>query len=279
VGAILIMSVLLLRGGNGLDGAGFVLPTVEISSLVAMGAAMVGVLWAYEGWHYVTFSAGEVLEPQRNFARGIIVGTAALVGIYVLANIAYIAALGPMRSAASTRIAADAATVVLGPRAGKLIAIAILISIFSAANATVLTASRVYFAMARDGVFFQRMGEINPRWNTPAFAIVASCIWAAVIAATGTFDELLTYVIFTGWGFYALGAASIFYYRRREPDTVRPFRTPGYPFTPLLFILAAATIVINTVWLNPRRALVGVGLVLLGAPVFWFWRARNRSSA
>lgn len=164
---------------------------------------MVGVLWAYEGWHYVTFSAGEVLEPQRNFARGIIVGTAALVGIYVLANIAYIAALGPMRSAESTRIAADVAAVVLGPRAGKLIAVAILISIFSAANATVLTASRVYFAMARDGVFFQRMGEINPRWNTPAFAIVASCIWAAVIAATGTFDELLTYVIFTGWGFYA----------------------------------------------------------------------------
>jgi basic amino acid/polyamine antiporter, APA family len=275
VGAIVLMSALLLRGGNGLIGTTVALPTFEKSSLLAMGAGMIGVLWAYDGWIYVTFSAGEVVEPQRNFARGIIVGTAAVVALYLLANLAYIAALGPERSAASERIAADAAVAVLGPRSGKLITLAILISMFSSAHATVLTASRVYFAMARDGVFFKRMGEISPRWNTPAFAIVTSSIWAAALAATGTFDELMTYVVFTAFAFYALGAASIFYYRRHEPDAVRPFRTPGYPWTPLLFIGAAAAIVANTVLENPWHALVGTALVVSGAPVFWFWQTRK----
>jgi len=254
-------------------------PSMHLSLLAAMGAAMIGVLWAYEGWHYVTFSAGEVIEPQRNFARGIIVGTAVLTVIYLLANVAYVAALGPARSAQSQRIGADAVAAMLGPGAGKLIALAILIAMFSAANATVLTASRVYFAMARDGVFFSRMGEVHPRWNTPAFAIVASSAWAAVMAATGTFEELLTYVVFAGWIFYGLGAAAVFYYRRREPHLARPFRVPGYPWTPVLFILAAGAIVVNTFFVQPGRALVGIALVLLGAPAYWFWRRKLNASA
>ena len=272
VGAILLMSVLLLVRGDGLNDVSAALPAREGSLLMALGAAMLGVLWAYEGWHYITFSAGEVIEPQKNFARGIIVGTAALIGIYLLANVAYIAALGVQRSAASERIAAEAVSQILGPGAGKLIALAILVSMFSAANAVVLTASRVYFAMAQDGVFFKRMGSIHPQWKTPAFAIVASCVWAAILAVSGTFEQLLTYVVFTGWAFYALGAASIFYYRRRAPDAPRPFRVPGYPWTPLLFILTAAAIVLNTVFLQPVQTVIGIGLVLLGVPVYWFWR-------
>jgi basic amino acid/polyamine antiporter, APA family len=279
VAAILIMSVLLLTRGNGLAGVSVLPSSMEISLLPAMGAAMIGVLWAYEGWHYVTFSAGEVVEPQRNFARGIIVGTAALAAIYLLANLAYIAALGPARSAQSERIAADAVGAILGSGAGKLIALAILISMFSAANATLLTASRVYFAMARDGVFFAKMGEVHPRWNTPAFAIVASSIWSAVLAATGTFDALLTYVVFAGWIFYGLGAAAIFYYRRRDPHATRPFRVPGYPVTPILFIIASGVVVVNTVFVAPDRALVGIVLVLLGAPAYWFWRRKRLSAS
>ncbi|HEY7638583.1 MAG TPA: amino acid permease [Steroidobacteraceae bacterium] len=275
VGAILVMSVLLLARGTGLAPASLVPSTMDFSLLSAMGAAMIGVLWAYEGWHYVTFSAGEVIEPQRNFARGIIVGTAALAAIYLLANLAYVAALGTARSAQSERIAADAVAAILGSGAGKLIALAILISMFSAANATLLTASRVYFAMARDGVFFSKMSEVHPRWNTPAFAIVASSVWTAVLTATGTFDQLLTYVVFTGWIFYGLGAAAIFYYRRTEPNAARPFRVPGYPWTPLLFIVAAGAVVVNTVFVAPGRALVGIVLVLLGAPAYWFWRRRR----
>lgn len=275
VGAILIMSVLLIGSGPGLQGVSLTFPALQISSLTALGAAMIGVLWAYEGWQYMTFSAGEVLDPQKNFARGIIVGTAALLGIYLLANVAYVAALGLQRSAASDRIAAEAVAAIFGPGAGKLIALAILISMFSAANATILCATRVYFAMAQDGVFFKRMATIHPKWKTPAFAIIASSAWSVVMAASGTFDQLLTYVVFTGWAFYGLGAAAVFYYRRRQPNLPRPFRVPGYPWTPILFILAAAAIVLNTVFLHPGQAAIGIGLILLGAPVFWYWRRKS----
>jgi len=277
VGVIVIVSAVLLVAGSSLPPAQATSAAAP-ASVGGIGAALIGVLWAYEGWHYVTYSAGEAVDPQRNFARALIVGTVALVAIYVLANLAYVAALGPERSAHSERIAAEAVEAVLGPRAAKLIALAILISMFGAAHATVLTATRVYFAMARDGVFFQRMAEVHPRLQTPAFAITASSAWAAIMAATGTFDELLTYVVFAGWIFYGLGAASIFHYRRREPQAIRPFRTPGYPWTPLLFILAAGVIVLNTVVVRADRALIGIGLILLGAPAFLFWRRKHASA-
>jgi APA family basic amino acid/polyamine antiporter len=278
VGAIVIMSMVLLVRGNGLSATSLALPSIDVSALMAMGAAMLGVLWAYEGWQYTTFSAGEVIDPQKNFPRGIIVGTATLIGIYILANVAYVAALGLERSATSERIAAEAVAEILGPNAGKLITVAILIAMFSAANAIVLCGTRVYFAMAQDGVFFKRMAAVHIRWKTPAFAITANCVWAAILAATGTFEQLLTYVVFTGWAFYALGAASIFYYRREEPNATRPFRVPGYPWTPVLFILTSAAIVLNTVILRPGQAAVGIGLTLLGAPTYWLWR-RNKTRA
>lgn len=275
VGAILLMSVLLIGGGRELSNTSWAMPSLDASLLAGMGAAMLGVLWAYEGWHFVTFSAGEVVDPQRNFPRGIIIGTAALIGIYLLANVAYVAALGVERGMASERIASEAVTAIFGAGAGKLVALAILVSMFSAANATVLTATRVYFAMAQDGVFFRRMGTVHPAWKTPAFAIVTSCAWAAVLAASGTFEQLLTYVVFVGWAFYSVGAASIFWFRRNEPDAPRPFRAPGYPATPWLFIAIAAVIVVNTVWLQPARAAIGIGLVLIGIPVYWFWKRRK----
>jgi APA family basic amino acid/polyamine antiporter len=279
VAAILVMSGFLLSRGDGLSDTTAVLPATGTTALAAIGAAMLGVLWAYEGWHYITYSAGEVVDPQKNFARGIIIGTATLIGIYLLANVAYVAALGVQRSATSERIAAEAVAQILGPDAGKLIALAILISMFSAANAVVLTASRVYFAMAQDGLFFARLGSIHPRWKTPAFAVVASCAWAAVLALSGTFEQLLAYVVFTGWAFYALGAAAIFYYRRSAPDAPRPFRAPGYPWTPLVFICVAAAIVLNTLFVHPGQAAVGIGLILLGAPVYWFWRRKKEARA
>jgi APA family basic amino acid/polyamine antiporter len=279
VGAILVMSVMLLGTGEGLRGTSVTLPPMEMSTFTALGAAMIGVLWAYEGWQYTTFSAGEVINPQKNFARGIILGTAALIVIYVLANVAYVAALGLQRGAESERIAAEAVAAVFGTGAGKLIAATILISMFSAANANILCGTRVYFAMSRDGVFFQRMAAIHPRWKTPAFAIIASCAWSAVLAASGTFDQLLTYVVFAGWIFYGLGAAAVFSYRRREPDAPRPFRVPGYPWTPVVFIAAAAAIVLNTLYLHPGQAAIGIGLILLGAPVFLYWRRKRPVSA
>ena len=280
VSAILIMSATLLLLGRGFSGSGTALwPTGAGASVASgFGLAMIGVLWAYEGWQYVTFSAGETLNAQRNFPRALIIGSAALLGIYLLANLAYIAALGPGDAAKTDSIAATAVTAVVGPGAAKLVALAILISIFSAANGVALTAPRVYYAMARDGLFFHRLAEVHPRFHTPAFAVMAGSAWAAALAVTGTFEQLFTYVVFSGWIFYALGAASIFIYRRRSPDAASPYRVPGYPWTPLLFILAAAALVINTIATQPGRAAIGLGIVLLGAPAYLIWRSRKAVS-
>ena len=275
VAAIVGVSLFLIvrRGSAATAAPAEALPQMSMGA--GLGLALVGVLWAYEGWQYASFSAGETVDPQRTFPRAILLGTAALVAIYLLANFGYVSALGPDRAARSERIAAEAVSVALGPAAGKLIALAILVSMFSAANGLTLTAPRVYFAMARDGVFFRRLAEVHPRFGTPAVAVVASSAWAAVLAATGTFEQLLTYVVFTAWGFYALGAASLFYYRRHQPDLPRPFRVPGHPWTPLLFMLSAMGIVLSTLVSQPGRAVVGIGLVLLGAPAFWLWAGRN----
>lgn len=272
-GAIVVMSVLLLALGTRPAGEAAAVATGG-SLLQGVGLAMIAVLWAYEGWQYVTFSAGETIEPQRNFPRALVFGTVLLIVIYLLANVAYLAALGTAGVMASERVAADAVTAVLGPAAGKVIAAVILVSMFSAANGITMTAPRLYFSMARDRVFFARLAEVHPRFGTPALAIVASSVWAMLLAVTGTFEQLLTYVVFIGWIFYALGGLAIFAYRRRTPDLPRPFRTPGYPLTPLLFVASAAAIVINTVVSQPGRAAVGLGLVLLGVPAFYVWRAR-----
>jgi APA family basic amino acid/polyamine antiporter len=277
VAGILLLSGLLLLRGRGLHLEGVALwpPALSGRVLSGFGLAMIGTLWAYEGWQYVTYSAGEAENPQRTFPRGIILGTAALIGVYLLACVAYLAALGPARVAASDRVAAEAATALFGPAAGKFVALMILISIFSAANGIVLTVPRAFFAMARDGIFFRRLAEVHPRYGTPAVAIVASSLWAMLLAATGTFEQLLTYVVFIGWVFYGLGALSVFSYRRREPLTPRPFRVPGYPVTPILFVASAAAIVINTVISQPGRAAVGVGVMLLGSPAYLIWRSRG----
>ncbi len=278
VAGILAMSGLFLLRGHGL-GAPHVgalwTRTGSGSVLSGLGLAMIGTLWAYEGWQDVTYSAGEAQDPQRTFHRGIVLGTVGLISIYLLANVAYLAALGPAGVAGTDRVAADAATVLFGPAAGKLIALMILVSIFSATNATLLTRPRAFFAMARDGIFFQKLGEVHPRYGTPAFAIVACALWSMLLAATGTFEQLLTYVVFIGWMFYALAALSIFVYRRREPDAVRPFRVPGYPVTPILFVAAAAAIVVSTLVAQPGRAAAGIGVVLLGSPAYLAWRRRG----
>jgi APA family basic amino acid/polyamine antiporter len=279
VGAILVMGVVLLGAGSGLDDARATLWPEAFSGSVLTGAltATIAVLWAYEGWQFVTFSAGEVKDPQRNFPRGLVIGTAALIFIYCFANIAYLAALGPAGVARSSTVAADAVGAILGPLASKLIAAAILISMFSAANSILLTAPRVYYAMARDGLFFRRLADVHPRFGTPAAAVMVQAFWAMALALSGTFEQLLTYVVFSGWMFYALGAASIFVFRRTRADRPRPFRVPGYPFTPALFVLAASVIVINTLITQTNYAGVGLLFVLSGAPVYLIWRRFART--
>ena len=164
------------------------------------------------------------------------------------------------------------AGVVLGASAGRAVAAVILVSIFSAANGIALTLPRLFFSMARDGVFFARLAAIHPRFGTPAAAIIGTAAWSSVLVLSGSFEQLLTYVVFMSWLWFALAALAIFAYRRREPDARRPFRTPGYPLTPMVFVLAALGIVVNTIVAQPQQSIVGLGLALLGVPVYFVWR-------
>jgi APA family basic amino acid/polyamine antiporter len=239
-----------------------------------MGVGMIGVLWAYEGWQYATFSAGETVEPQRVFPRAIGLGTAALIGIYLFANVGYVAALGPAGVAGSNRVAAEAVRQAAGPLAAKLVAAAILVSVFSAMNGLTITAPRMYYAMAGDGLFFKSLARVHPRFGTPAMAILVGSAWAMVLALWGTFESLLTYVVFVGWVFYGLGALCVMVERSRERGAVGSFRVPGYPWTPLAFVIAAVAIIANTIVTQPGRSALGVAGVLLGVPVYVAWRRR-----
>jgi len=275
-GVIVVLAlVLIIVSPGGRQTAAWWPAEFSIATLSAMVTGMIGVLWAYEGWQYVTFSAGETINPQRTFARGIVIGTAVLIGLYVLANVGYLRALGGDGVAASDRVASDAASAVLGPGIARALAAVILVSIFSAANGMMLTLPRLFFAMSRDRVFFARLADVHPRFGTPAAAIGSTALWSSVLVLSGTFEQLLTYVVFMSWLWFALAALAIFTFRRREPDAERPFRAPGYPLTPILFVLAALVIVINTVVAQPVQSLVGLGLAILGVPAYLVWRPKS----
>lgn len=266
--------VLVTAGGADRRGGTWWPESFSVATITAGVTAMIGVLWAYEGWQYVTFSAGETVDPQRTFGRGIVIGTMMLIGIYVFANIGYISALGIDGVAESRRVASDAASVVIGPWAAAVLAVVILVSIFSASNGLTLTLPRLFFAMAKDRLFFAKLAEVHPSFGTPAAAIVVTALWSSVLVLSGTFETLLTYVVFMSWVWFALAALSIFWYRKRQPDLARPFRTPGYPLTPILFILSALVIVVNTVTAQPRQSLIGLGITLVGTPAYLWWRRR-----
>jgi len=272
VAAIVGMSTVLLWNGHNLL-LGSVTSSQHHTSLFSgFGLAMISVLWAYEGWQYATYTAGETINPQRTFPLAFLIGTSVLIAVYLFANIGYVAALGASGVASSTRVAATALGVVLNFQGAKLVSIVILISMFSAANSIILNAPRVYYAMSRDGLFFASLSRVHPRFKTPALAISAAGIWSGVLAVSGTFEQLLTYVVFIGWIFYALAAASVFFYRKRFPNAIRPYRVPAYPFTPIVFIIAAVALVGNTIATQPARAGLGLGIVFLGTPAYALWR-------
>jgi APA family basic amino acid/polyamine antiporter len=238
------------------------------------GLAMVAALWAYEGWHLVTFSAGEFTRPQRNVPVSLAVGTASVGALYLLTNFAYLRVFSLPRIASAERVAAEVAHAAAGPTGASLIAAAIVISIFGATNGLLLTGPRVYYAMARDGLFFSAAGRVDPRFATPAPAILIQGLWATGLAMVGTFAQLFTYVIFTGWIFYGLGAAGVIRLRQKRPELDRPYRTFGYPVLPLLFVVAAAALVANTLAQNVGPSSAGLALVAAGLPVYWFWKRK-----
>ncbi len=283
-GLVVILSAVLLSLGHHYSDLGPALGTSQRGSSLAsnFGLAMIVVLWAYEGWQFGTYSAGEVVKPQRAFPKAFLLGSVFLMALYVIANIAYLVALGPAAATVSDAIAADAVGLVLGAWAGKIVAVAILISTFSATNSVVLTAPRVFYAMANDRLFFKKLAEVHPRFQTPAAAIVALGVWSAILSCAGKFAELASGAIFIGWIFYGLGAAAIFPIRRASKGLPIPYRVPGYPWTPLIFVLVAAAIVGNAVFLafsDPRQfryLAAAIVILLLGLPAYLFWQKKQR---
>jgi APA family basic amino acid/polyamine antiporter len=285
VGIIVLLSIVLLALGHHVREIPSAMGTTQhgLTLFSNFGLAMIAVLWAYEGWQFGTYSAGEVLDPKRTFPRAFLAGSLLLAGLYMTAVLAYLVALGPAAATASDAIAASAVGEILGPWAGKLVALTILVSTFSATNSVILTAPRVFYAMAQDDLFFKELAVVHERFRTPALAIVALGVWSAVLTCAGKFSELIGGVIFIGWIFYGLGAAAIFPIRRASAGRPLPYRVPGYPWTPLLFVLVSAAIVGNAIYLAFRdpsqfkNLAVAVVLFLIGLPAYFFWRKRAAS--
>jgi basic amino acid/polyamine antiporter, APA family len=244
----------------------------------AAALSLVVVLWAYEGWHLVSFTAGEVKNPGRNLPLSYLYGGLIVILCYVVANIAYYAVLTPSEIRNSTTVAASAMTLVAGPVAGNLISLLILVSIFGSLNGVILTGPRVYYAMARDGMFFHGFSRISPRFGTPVVALIAQGIWASVLAFHGTYEGLATSVIFASWIFYGLTVAGVIVLRRRQPDLQRPYRVPGYPWLPVAFCLGALGTGVEALVARPVRSIVGIGLILTGVPLYLWFRGRARAA-
>jgi APA family basic amino acid/polyamine antiporter len=253
------------------------LPVLQTTAS-SFGVALIGVLWAYEGWHMLSFAAGEVKNPSRVLPRSYLVGTLVVVAVYLGANLAYLHVLPLPALAEHQRVAAKTMEVLAGPRGATFVAALILCSIFGAINGTVLGGPRAYFAMARDGVLFPSVGRVHPRYATPAVALLIQGGWSIVLASTGTYKQLYTYVIFTGWLFYAAATFAVVVLRHKRPNIERPYRVWGYPVVPIAFSVAALTIVANALARSPKESGIGLILVLAGLPIFLIWgrRAANQ---
>lgn len=251
--------------------------------IAAFGMAMMAALWAYNGWGGMPMVAGEVRDPERNVPRALIRGMLAVMALYCVANLAYFYALDfdQIATAHSTRFpgappaAARAAETAFGGGGARFIAVAFVISALGAMNSTLLTAARLPYAMARDGLFPSAAARLHPRTRVPVTALCSQAAWACVLAVSGTFDQLTDYVVFALWIFYGLVASSVFVLRRKRPDAARPYRTFGYPVVPLLFVLVALWLVINTLQQRPVESLIGLALIALGWPVHLYFRRRG----
>lgn len=248
-------------------------------AFVAVGAALVPVLFTYGGWQQTNFIAEEIVEPERNLPRALIFGVVAVVGVYVLANIVYLRVLGVAGLAATPTPAAEVMGRLIGPAGRLVISAGIALSAFGFLDLVVLVTPRVFQAMAADGVFFERMARLHPTYRTPGAAIVLMGVWAVALTLTKTYGPLTDYVVFGDWIFFGSSVATLFVYRRRDRlaggGPALTFRTPGYPLVPALFVLAAVYVVASSVAQNPVNAGIGTGLLLAGVPVFYYWKKKR----
>ena len=273
--AVCTLIFIFAKGSTGNFLAGAPSPAGAGGLLGRFGLALVAVLWAYKGWETGTYSAGEIRDPQKKLPLGLFIGTLTVLGLYVMANLAYLYVFPASRLAASGRIAADVMAAVFGPAGAAAIALIILLSMTGTANGHIMTSSRVFYAMARDGLFFKSVTKVHPRFQTPYVAIILLASWAAVLSLSGTFEQLFSYVIFGFWIFMGLTVAGVMILRRKRPDLHRPYKTWGYPLTPLLFILSALFLTGNSLVHDFRNSAIGLAIIALGIPAYLLWRRRR----
>lgn len=261
-------------------GAGLGLALTPSQLISAMGVGLIAVFWAYDGWVYVTWVSGEVKNPKRNVPLAMVLGVLAVGVIYIAMNMTYVYALPLPEIAQHETIAHAAAVTLFSPATAVWLSAMVAISCFSAAASCTLSGARVYLAMAQDGVFFQRMAKVHPRWRTPAFSLIGQGIWAGLLTLSGRYDQLYTYVIYGMVLSYTLTVIGLFVLRRTRPEVPRPYRCTGYPWLPALYVLIGAAWTLNTIVTRPKEALAGTLIVLLGVPGYLYWkRASGKTSA
>jgi len=245
--------------------------------LGSFGVALVAALWAYKGWENSTYSAGEIRNPQKQLPLGLFIGTLAVILLYILANLAYLYVFPAARMAESNRIAAEVMQAAVGPVGASVVALIILMSMTGTANGHILTSPRVLYAMAKDGLFFKSVARVHPRYLTPHVAIIMLASWAALLSLSGTFEQLYSYVIFGFWIFMGLTVAGVMVLRRKRPELPRPYRTWGYPVTPILFILSSVFLTINSLIQTFWNSFIGLALIAIGIPVYFVWKSRGKA--
>lgn len=244
-------------------------------TMSGFGVAMISCVLTYDGWVALSFMAGEVKNPKRNLPLGLALGLAAAIAVYVLAVLAYTRVLSVAEIAGTERVAALAAERVLGAAGGKFIAFAILMSIVGGLNGWSMAAPRIFFAQARDGLFFRQFAAIHPKFETPYISIVMFGAWSALLAVTGTYETLASYAMFAAWVFYALTCLGVIVLRKTQPTRERPYRMTGYPVTLLIFALVAIGFVINTFIATPGPAIIGSLFIASGVPAYYWWKSKG----
>ena len=274
LGAIfgIILLGLVMEGGTNQNLSPIFSDKPFIGLIGPLGLAMVSVLWTFDGWIFITYVAGEVKNPGRNIPLSLIFCMLIVVSVYLLLNYVLLFILGFTGMNGSELVVSDAASVFLGNKGAAVVTIIILISLIGANNGFVLSSARINYAMARDKLFFNQAAQIHSRFKSPANALIIQCVWACLLTFTGTFNQLITYIIFTSWIFYGMSAGAVIILRKKKPDMDRPYKTPAYPWIPIIFIFFAIFLTINTIMEAPRDAAIGAGIILAGLPLYYYWK-------
>ncbi|MFC2163726.1 APC family permease [Acidobacteriota bacterium] len=243
--------------------------------IIGFGVALVAVSWAFDGWNNINFVAGEIKNPKRNLPLALFMGTLLVTALYVLTNYIYLYAIPMGEMIGVVRIAERATSALFGGTTAALVSAAVMVSAFGSLNGTILAGSRVYFAMARDRLFFRRVANVHPRFRTPGFALFIQAVWASLLTLSGSFEQLFTFAMFMAIIFWITAAAAVFTLRKKYPDLPRPYKTWGYPFVPIIFIIASSGILINTLVEKPVESMTGLGITALGIPVYYYWRRKK----